>query len=43
MGIEPLGALEHSNTMVERRVWRIPTEQLVTFNEEADELQERLF
>jgi hypothetical protein len=26
MGIEPLGALEQTSTMVDRRVWRLPVE-----------------
>ena len=36
MGIEPLGALEHTSTMVEKRVWRRPAEDLVASNEGTD-------
>jgi hypothetical protein len=39
MGIEPLGSLEHTSTMVEKRVWRLPVEQRVASDESADELQ----
>ena len=41
MGIEPLGALEHSSTMVEKRVWRRPVEDLVASNEGTDLFQAR--
>jgi very-short-patch-repair endonuclease len=41
MGIEPLGALEHSSTMVEKRVWRRPAEDPVASNEGTDLFQAR--
>src|SRR5579871_1261134 len=41
MGIEPLGALEHTSTMVEKRIWRLPDEQLVAIDESANEPQRR--
>lgn len=41
MGIEPLGALEHTSTMVEKRIWRIPAEPRVAIDESVDELQGR--
>lgn len=41
MGIEPLGALEHTSTMVEKRVWRKP-EELHAFDQGTEELQGRL-
>jgi very-short-patch-repair endonuclease len=40
MGIEPLGALENTSAMVEKRIWRPPLEQSSDTGEE--ELQERL-
>lgn len=43
MGIEPLGALEHTSTMVEKRVWRRPAEDLVASNEGTDLFQARTF
>jgi hypothetical protein len=30
MGVEPLGALEHTSTMVEKRVWQPPENAVVT-------------
>ncbi|HEY3705030.1 MAG TPA: AAA domain-containing protein [Terracidiphilus sp.] len=42
MGIEPLGALEHTSTMVEKRVWHAPVEESVLADSGAEELQSRL-
>jgi very-short-patch-repair endonuclease len=42
MGIEPLGALEHTSTMVEKRVWRIPVEDSVAVNSGTEGLQASL-
>lgn len=42
MGIEPLGALERTSTMVEKRVWRIPVEDSIAANTEAERLQASL-
>jgi hypothetical protein len=42
MGIEPLGALEHTSTMVDKRVWRIPVEDSVAINPGTDGLQPSL-
>jgi very-short-patch-repair endonuclease len=36
MGIEPLGALERTSTMVEKRVWRAPAEDSVVANAGAE-------
>jgi hypothetical protein len=38
MGIEPLGALEQSSMMVEKRVWRPPVEEQLPDQREAEEL-----
>ena len=38
MGIEPLGALEHTSTMVEKRVWRPPVDDLPVAPEVTEEL-----
>jgi very-short-patch-repair endonuclease len=38
MGIEPLGALEHTSTMVEKRVRRVPVEEAVIAGAERDGL-----
>jgi very-short-patch-repair endonuclease len=42
MGIEPLGALEHTSTMVEKRVWRAPVEDTPVADAGTEELQGRL-
>jgi very-short-patch-repair endonuclease len=42
MGIEPLGALERTSTMVERRVWRPPVDEAAAADAGAEELQARL-
>jgi hypothetical protein len=42
MGIEPLGALERTSTMVEKRVWRAPAEDSVVANEGAETPQSSL-
>jgi very-short-patch-repair endonuclease len=42
MGIEPLGALERTSTMVEKRVWRIRVEDSVVANTETETLQASL-
>ncbi len=42
MGIEPLGALEHTSTMVEKRVWHVPVEDSVAINSGAEGLQASL-
>jgi very-short-patch-repair endonuclease len=42
MGIEPLGALEHTSTMVEKRVWRAPVEEHVVADSGTQGLQRRL-
>ena len=42
MGIEPLGALEHSSTMVEKRVWRPPVDDVHGVVAAAEEHQGRL-
>jgi hypothetical protein len=42
MGIEPLGALEHTSTMVEKRVWRQPIEERIMTNDGTEQLQGRL-
>jgi very-short-patch-repair endonuclease len=42
MGIEPLGALEHTSTMVEKRVWRAPVEDILVADEGMEGLQARL-
>ncbi len=42
MGIEPLGALEHTSTMVEKRVWRAPVEDTPVGDAGTEELQGRL-
>lgn len=42
MGIEPLGALERTSTMVEKRVWRIPVEDSVAVNAGTEGLQASL-
>jgi very-short-patch-repair endonuclease len=42
MGIEPLGALEHTSTMVEKRIWQAPVENSVVADSEMGILQARL-
>ncbi len=42
MGIEPLGALERSSSMVERRVWRPPVDDASVVDPGTEELQGRL-
>jgi hypothetical protein len=42
MGIEPLGALEHTSTMVEKRVWRAPVDDISIANPETEGLQTRV-
>ena len=42
MGIEPLGALEHTSTMVEKRIWRAPVEDHVVADSGTKGLQARL-
>jgi very-short-patch-repair endonuclease len=42
MGIEPLGALEHTSMMVEKRVWRAPVEDTVLDDLGTHGLQARL-
>lgn len=42
MGIEPLGGLEHSSTMVEKRVWRPPIDDVHGVVAASEELQGRL-
>jgi very-short-patch-repair endonuclease len=42
MGIEPLGALEHTSTMVERRIWRHPIDETPAADAGTEELQGRL-
>ena len=42
MGIEPLGALEHTSTMVEKRIWRAPVEESVATNSGTEGLQASL-
>jgi very-short-patch-repair endonuclease len=42
MGIEPLGALEHASTMVEKRIWRPPVDDTGDTDSERPELQGRL-
>lgn len=39
MGIEPLGALEHTSTMVEKRVWHAPVDGTIVAEGGAGELQ----
>jgi len=41
MGIEPLGALERTSTMVERRIWRPAVGENLMINEATQELEER--
>ena len=43
MGIEPLGALEHTSTMVEKRLWRVSVEDAVVADSAMDGLQTGLF
>ena len=43
MGIEPLGALEHTSTMVEKRIWRVSVEDAVVADSAIDGLQTGLF
>lgn len=42
MGIEPLGALEHTSTMVEKHVWRLPSKEQVVADAETNNLQSSL-
>jgi very-short-patch-repair endonuclease len=42
MGIEPLGALEHTNTMVEKRVWQRPVEDAAITDSGTEGLQASL-
>ena len=42
MGIEPLGALEHTSTMVDKRVWRAPIEDALGSDAVTEALQARL-
>jgi very-short-patch-repair endonuclease len=42
MGIEPLGALEHTSTMVEKRVWRVAVEEADAANPGTDGLRASL-
>jgi very-short-patch-repair endonuclease len=42
MGIEPLGALEHTSSMVERRVWRHPVEEQLVQDDGAEQPHGRL-
>jgi len=42
MGIEPLGALEHTSSMVEKRVWRAPAEDSAVAKTEEEEPQASL-
>jgi hypothetical protein len=37
--IEPLGAIEHTSTMVEKRVWRAPVEETIDADAGTEELQ----
>ena len=41
MGIEPLGALEHTSSMVEKRIWRHPIEERLVKDVGAEQLQVR--
>jgi len=38
-----IGALEHTSTMVEKRVWRVPAEDAVAADSATEGLQARLF
>jgi very-short-patch-repair endonuclease len=42
MGIEPLGALEHTSTMVEKRVWRAPFHEIDVTDTRMEAVQGRL-
>jgi len=42
MGIEPLGALEHTSTMVEKRIWRAQVEDAVVADSGKDGVQASL-
>jgi hypothetical protein len=42
MGIEPLGALERTSTMVEKRVWRAPFHEIDVTDTRLEAVQGRL-